>query len=204
MTTKFNQELYTYINAKKNEPFSSIGQRRVRVVKKEKEKEVTKKGSSTPTSEEGQAASLVVSIEEIIPPLKKCQMGDKGKDKMGASVWVDTGMTLAYGEPSCAEAHPGVRETMHITSQYLLNEEKAVVANSKVEVLEAKGSHLRRDLIAAMDDNNASKEKLKALSEMLNAEKLLVKQKVEQLVAANLKMKNAMTKAIHAFQLTDE
>ena len=93
---------------------------------------------------------------------------------------------------------------MHITSQYLLNEEKAVVANSKVEVLEAKGSHLRRDLIAAMDDNNASKEKLKALSEKLNAEKLLVKQKVEQLVVANLKMKNAMTKAIHAFQLTDE
>jgi len=79
----------------------------VRVVKKEKEKEVTKKGSSTPTLEAGQAASLVVSIEEIIPPLKKCQMRDKGKDKMGASVWVDTGTALAYGEPSCAEAHPG-------------------------------------------------------------------------------------------------
>lgn len=73
----------------------------------------------------------------------------------------------------------GVRETMHITSQYLLNEEKVVVANSKVEALEAKGSHLRRDLIATMDDNNESKEKLKALSEELNAKKLLVKQKDE-------------------------
>ena len=70
---------------------------------------------------------------------------------------------------------------MHITSQYLLNEEKAMVANSNVEALEIEGSHLRRDLIAVMDDSNASKEKLKALSEELNAKKLLVKQKDEQL-----------------------
>ena len=48
---------------------------------------------------------------------------------------------------------------MHITSQYLINEEKAVVANSKAEVLEAKGSHLRKDLIVVMDNNNTSKEK---------------------------------------------
>ena len=48
---------------------------------------------------------------------------------------------------------------MHITFQYLINEEKAVVANSKAEALEAKGSHLRKDLIAVMDNNNASKEK---------------------------------------------
>ena len=64
---------------------------------------------------------------------------------------------------------------MHITSQYLLNEEKAMVANSKVEALEAEGSRLRRDLIAIMDNSNVSKEKLKALSKELNAEKLLVK-----------------------------
>ena len=93
---------------------------------------------------------------------------------------------------------------MHITSQYLLNEQKAMVANSNVEALEIEGSHLRRDLIAVMDDSNASKEKLKALSEELNAEKLLVKQKDEQLATANQKMKNAMAKAVHAFQLTNE
>ena len=69
MTTKFNQELYARIKAKKNEPFFNIDQRRVRVV--EKEKEVTDKGSSTPASEEGRVASLTISIEEIIPPSKK-------------------------------------------------------------------------------------------------------------------------------------
>jgi len=49
MTTKFNQELYAKIKAKKNEPLSSISMRRLRVVEKEKEKEVVEKGLSTPT-----------------------------------------------------------------------------------------------------------------------------------------------------------
>ncbi|KAL0016565.1 hypothetical protein SO802_003634 [Lithocarpus litseifolius] len=66
-------------------------------------------------------------------------------------------------------------ETMHITSQYLANEEKAMMANSKVEALEAEASSLRRDLIPTMDDNNSSKKKIWALSEELSAEKLLVK-----------------------------
>ena len=69
-------------------------------------------------------------------------------------------------------------ETMHITSQCLANEE-VVVATSKVEVLEAKASSLRKDLITVMDANNTFKEKIQALSEQLNSEKLLAKQKDE-------------------------
>ena len=53
MTTKFYQEFYAQIKAKKNEPLSSIGQWRLRVVENEKEKEVTKKGSSTLALDEG-------------------------------------------------------------------------------------------------------------------------------------------------------
>ena len=64
---------------------------------------------------------------------------------------------------------------MHITSQYLVSEEKAVMATLKVEALEAEASGLRKDLIMAMDDNNSSKEKIKTLTEELNAEKQLVK-----------------------------
>ena len=74
---------------------------------------------------------------------------------------------------------------MHITSQYLANEEKAVVTTSKVEALEAKASGLRKDLIEVMDANNASKEKIKTLSKQLSVEKLLMKQKDEQLVVAS-------------------
>ena len=72
-------------------------------------------------------------------------------------------------------------EMMHISSQYLANKEKVVVATSKVEALEAEAFGLRKDLIAAMDANNTSKEKIQALSEQLNAEKLLAKPKDEQL-----------------------
>ena len=60
--------------------------RRVRVVEKEKEKEVIEKGSSTPIPEEGQVASLADSVEEIIPRLKKRRTGDKEKEKVRASV----------------------------------------------------------------------------------------------------------------------
>lgn len=63
------------------------------------------------------------------------------------------------------------------SQEYLAHEEKAVVAGSKVEALEAKGSRLRKDLITMMDDNYASKEKIKALSEELKVEKLLLVQK---------------------------
>jgi len=56
-----------------------------------------------------------------------------------------------------------------------------VVTSSKVETLEAEGSRLKKDLIMAMDDSNASKEKNKTLSEELKAEKLLTVQKDEQL-----------------------
>ena len=74
---------------------------------------------------------------------------------------------------------------MHITSQYLANEEKAMVATSKVEALEVEASGLRRDLIVTMDANNASKEKIKTLSEQLSVEKLLVKQKDKQLTVVS-------------------
>ena len=86
MTTKFNLELYAHIKVKKNETLSSISQQRVRVIEKEKEKEVAEKGSSTPIPEEGWVASLTVSVEEITPRSKKRRTSDKGKEKVGASV----------------------------------------------------------------------------------------------------------------------
>ena len=42
------------------------------------------------------------------------------------------------------------------------------------------------------------------MTEQLNSEKLLVKQKDDQLVAASQRMKAAVAKTVHAFQTTDE
>ena len=56
-----------------------------------------------------------------------------------------------------------------------------MVASSKVEALESEGSHLKKDLITAMDDSNVSKEKIKTLFEELKAKKLLMVQKDVQL-----------------------
>ena len=93
---------------------------------------------------------------------------------------------------------------MHITTQYLANEEKAVVANSKVEALESEALGLRKDLITTMDSLNASKEQVQALTEQLEAEKQSVKQKDELLAATARKIKVAVAKAVTAFQTTEE
>ena len=75
--SKFNKEMYRKIKEKKNEPLSSIGQRKLRFMDKEKEKErkkeIVERGSSTPVLEleEGQAASPGVSVKEVARPLKK-------------------------------------------------------------------------------------------------------------------------------------
>ena len=95
-------------------------------------------------------------------------------------------------------------ETMHITTQYLANEERAVVANSKVEALEAEASGLRNDLGAAMDALNASKEQAKVLTKKLESDKQSVKQKDDLLANAAQRMKIVVAKAITAFQTIEE
>ena len=57
------------------------------MLEKDKEKEAAEKGSSPPTLDEGHTTSLGVSIEEDIPrTTKKRKTGDKGKEKVGASI----------------------------------------------------------------------------------------------------------------------
>ena len=91
MTSKFNKEMYKKIKEKKNEPLSSIGQKKLRFTdkekEKEKEKEMVERGSSTPILElDGQEASPGISVEEVARPLKRLKVGGKGKEKVGFSV----------------------------------------------------------------------------------------------------------------------
>ena len=78
------------------------------------------------------------------------------------------------------------------------------MANSKVEVLKAEASGLRKDLITAMDVNNTSKKQIKSLTEHLESKKLLVKQKDELLASSGQRIKDVVAKAVHAFQTTEE
>ncbi|XP_050260106.1 uncharacterized protein LOC126705254 [Quercus robur] len=227
MTSKFNKEMYAKIKGKKNEPLSSIGQKRLRITDREKEKEVVERGSSTPTLDldEGLLASPGVSIEEVARPSKKQKAASKGKGKADASVWSDAGTAMDRAtelftpaemrEVTSIPSHEMVSrhvhklvqvlgETMHITTQYLANEEKAVVANSKVDALEAEASGLRKDLITTMDSLNASKEQVRVLTEQLDSERQTVKQKDELLATAAQKMKVAVAKAVTAFQSSEE
>lgn len=70
-------------------------------------------------------------------------------------------------------------ESLRITVEYLRNEEKVVVANSKVNVLEVEASKLRKDPIIVMD-GTTTVEASKVMSDELIVEKALMKQKDDQ------------------------
>lgn len=78
------------MKAKKNEPFSSIGQRRVQVI----QKEVPEIALPTLALEGARIASLTISIEEITPRWKRRKIEGKGKEKVDVSVWDDTRVAL--------------------------------------------------------------------------------------------------------------
>ena len=93
MTTKFNQGMYAKMRGKKNEPFSSIRKRMVRVV--EKGVFVTPPALFT---EPSRTASPANSVEEITPFQKRPWVDDKRKDKVDyhlSTIFDDAGLALA-------------------------------------------------------------------------------------------------------------
>ena len=95
-------------------------------------------------------------------------------------------------------------ESLHITSEYLTQEAKITSAMSRVEALEVENSKLKKDLIAAMDEANFVKEKVKSLGDDLRAERQLTLEKDEQLLVVREKLKTIAAKAVEAFQQTDK
>ena len=70
---------------------------------------------------------------------------------------------------------------------------------SRMKVLEVENSKLKKDLIVAMDEANAIKEKAKTLSDDLRAEWQLTLEKDEQLLAVKEKLKTIAAKVVEAF-----
>ena len=95
-------------------------------------------------------------------------------------------------------------ESLHITLEYLVSEAKIESARSHALSLEAENSKLRKELIAAMDDANQAKEKLRILTDELRVERELTKEKDEQIAAARERAKGLVAKAVEGFQQTDE
>ena len=86
-----------------------------------------------------------------------------------------------------------------MTIDYLNSEEKVVVANSKVDLIEAERSKLRKDLIEAMDQVMKAMEKVKDLKDALKVKKKLIIQKDEEVQAALLKTNEEREKVITKF-----
>ena len=84
-------------------------------------------------------------------------------------------------------------------TDYLNNEEKVVVANSKVNSIDTESLKLRKDLIIAMDQLTKAKEKVKELKEALKVEEKLVIQKDEEVQVALLRTDEECEKVITKF-----
>ena len=93
---KFNQEMYTKMRARKNEPFLNLKKMVVWVVEK-----------GTPVTpvvsipEAMRVASLATSVEEITPRPKRQRVADKGKEKANSrssSAWDDVGLALTKAQ----------------------------------------------------------------------------------------------------------
>ena len=95
-------------------------------------------------------------------------------------------------------------ESLHITSKYLASEAKVESTQSHASSLEAENSKLKKELIAAMNDANLAKEKLRTLTDELRVKRELTKEKDEQLVAARERAKRLAAKAVEGFQQTEE
>ena len=73
------------------------------------------------------------------------------------------------------------------------------MANSKVDLIEAERSKLRKDLIEAMDQVMKAMEKVKDLKDALKVKKKLIIQKDEEVQAALLKTNEEREKVITKF-----
>ena len=75
---------------------------------------------------------------------------------------------------------------------------------SKMEAMEVETSKLKQSLIESMGEANTLKEKVKALSDDLRAERQLTLEKDEQLLGARESLKTIAARSVEAFQTTDE
>ena len=75
---------------------------------------------------------------------------------------------------------------------------------SKMEAMEAETSKLKQSLIESMGEANTLKEKVKALSDDLRAERQLTLEKDEQFLGVKESLKTIATKSVEAFQTTDK
>ena len=75
---------------------------------------------------------------------------------------------------------------------------------SRMEVLEAENSTLKKKLIESMHEVNTLKESSKTLADDLRVERQLTLEKDEQLLVAKEKFKTIAARSIEGFQQTDE
>ena len=99
MTTKFNKDMYARMRNKKDEPFSAIGTKFVRIT--DRGAPILATLPSTPIPVTAGTESPTPSVEELTPRNKRPRVGDKQKEKVDSrpsSIWDDAGVSMALAQ----------------------------------------------------------------------------------------------------------
>ena len=89
-------------------------------------------------------------------------------------------------------------ESLHLTLEYLAQEAKVKFGRSHVMTLEADNSKLKKDLIAAMNEANLAKEKVKTLTDELRTEWQLTLEKDSHLWLPGRRSKALLPRPLRA------
>nr|XP_023918397.1 uncharacterized protein LOC112029950 [Quercus suber] len=225
MTSKFNKDMYAKMRVKKDELFSSIGKKTVRMTRRGPS--VTPTASVTPivsSTRTTRTASPSTSIEELPTPVsKKPRLLDKEKEKVDSrpsTIWGDKRLVVnrahgivtavdlkvfsgvPFNNVASGHVHKLVQvlgESLHIASEYLTQEAKLASLTLKMQALEGENSKLKKNLIDSMDEATTLKEKVKTLGDDLKVERQLTLEKDEQLLNAKVSLKTIATISIEAF-----
>nr|POE83556.1 hypothetical protein CFP56_60143 [Quercus suber]POE97287.1 hypothetical protein CFP56_75556 [Quercus suber] len=163
MATRYSKDKYARVESLKNEPLYLLTPG-----SKKRKLDEGKDETPAPLSFFGTPSSPTPSLEMMA--FTSPTTHSKGKGKVGKSVWKDP--TTALGQVHNIITDDELRGLLSIPSHELV-----VVANSKVDSIEAESSKLRKDLIEVMDQATKAKEKVKELKDALKVEKKLVTQK---------------------------
>nr|POF23571.1 hypothetical protein CFP56_50164 [Quercus suber] len=198
MSTKYSKENYARVKGMKNEQLSQLA-----IDTKKHKLNKDKNGTAVSSSIHAVPSSPTPSLEvmNVTSPTTR----SKGKSKIGKSFWEDPVTSLGRAHNVIIDeelkglafipSHELVShhihklvlvlgESLHLTTDYLSNEEKVLVANSKVEFVEVESSKLRKDLFEAMSQAAKAKEKVMELNiETINT-KILADEAREQEEAA--------------------
>nr|POE68147.1 hypothetical protein CFP56_19798 [Quercus suber] len=217
MATRYSKDKYARIKNLKSEPLANLTSGSKKRKLGDEKAEASLLNPSVHVAPPSPTPSLEVTA--ISPPVTRA----RGKSKIGMNVWDDPATALGRAHNvitsdklkslSSVHSHELISRHIHKLVQLCRPDFLALLIcygmctaffSLSLESVEAECSQLKKDLIAAMNEQNEANQRVKELTESLRVEKALVIQKDEEIQAALLKTDKERKNVIQRFKQSEE